>query len=116
MDGYPRTKYQALFLDSILDSKNLKIDKIIDIDVDEKIIVKRIISRSKKENRQDDKEVVIKTRISRYLSETKPLSDFYKNKYPSDYLVINGNQEIEKVTADIIKILKERFFNYAQID
>ena len=49
---------------------------------------------------------VIKTRISRYLSETKPLSDFYKNKYPSDYLVINGNQQIEKVTADIIKILK----------
>ena len=42
------------------------------------IIVKRIISRSKTENRQDDKEEVIKTRISRYLTETKPLSDYYK--------------------------------------
>ena len=106
LDGYPRTKDQALFLHSILNSKNLKIDKIIDIDVDEKIIVKRIISRSKTENRQDDKEVVIKTRISRYLSETKPLSDFYKSKYLSDYLVINGNQEIEKIAEDIVKILK----------
>ena len=106
LDGYPRTKDQALFLNSILNSKNLKIDKIIDIDLDEKIIVKRIIARSKTENRQDDKEVVIKTRISRYLSETKPLSDFYKFKYHSDYLVINGNQEIEKIAEDIVKIIK----------
>ena len=106
LDGYPRTKDQALFLHNILNSKNLKIDKILDIDVDEKIIVKRIISRSKTENRQDDKEEVIKTRISRYLSETKPLSDFYKSKYLSDYLVINGNQEIEKIAEDIVKILK----------
>ena len=106
LDGYPRTMDQALFLNTILNSKNLKIDKIIEINVDERIIAKRIISRFKTENRQDDTEDVIKTRISRYLSETKPLSDFYKTKYPSDYLVINGNQEIEKVTADIIKILK----------
>ena len=108
LDGYPRTKDQALFLHNILNSKNLKIDKILDIDVDEKIIVKRIISRSKTENRQDDKEEVIKTRISRYLLETKPLSDFYKSKYLSDYLVINGNQEIEKIAEDIVKILKNK--------
>ncbi len=106
LDGYPRTIGQALFLNTILNSKNCKIDKIIDIEVDEKIIVKRIISRSKEEDRQDDKEEVIKTRIFRYLSETKPLSDYYKSKYSSDYLVINGNQEIEKITEDIVKILK----------
>ena len=107
LDGYPRTIGQALFLNTVLNSKNLKIDKIIDINVDERIIVKRIISRFKTENRQDDTEDVIKTRISRYLSETKPLSDFYKIKHSSDYLSINGNQEIERITADIIKILKK---------
>jgi len=106
LDGYPRTMGQALFLNTILNSKNFKIDKIIDIEVDEKFIVKRIISRSKEEDRQDDKEEVIKTRISKYLSETKPLSDYYKSKYPSDYLTINGNHEIEKITEDIIEILK----------
>ena len=47
LDGYPRTMDQALFLNTILNSKNLKIDKIIDIDIDEEIILKRIISRSK---------------------------------------------------------------------
>ena len=107
LDGYPRTIGQALFLNTILNSKNLKIDKIIDINAEERIIAKRIISRFKTENRQDDTEDVIKTRISRYLSETKPLSDFYKIKYSSDYLSINGNQEIERITADIIKILKK---------
>ena len=106
LDGYPRTMAQALYLNNKLNSKNHKIDKIIDINVDERIIVKRILSRFKTEKREDDTEDVIKTRISRYLSETKPLSDFYKTKYPSDYIVINGNQEIEKVTADIIIILK----------
>ena len=105
LDGYPRTMDQALFLNDILNSKDLKISKIIDMDVDKKIIAKRIISRSKTENRQDDREEVVETRISRYLLDTKPLSDFYKSKHPSDYVVINGNQEIEKITKDIIKIL-----------
>ena len=106
LDGYPRTKDQALFFNSTLESKNLSITKIFDINVDEKIIIKRIKSRSDIENRQDDKEKVIKTRISKYLSETKPLSDFYKNQNFSNYCVIDGNQEIEKIKADIIKILK----------
>ena len=106
LDGYPRTMDQALFLNTILNSKKLKIDRIIDIDLDEEIILKRILSRSKTENRQDDKEEVIKTRISRYLSKTKPLLDFYKSKKPSDYLVIDGNKEIEKITEDIVKKIK----------
>ena len=52
------------------------------------------------------KRKVIQTRILKYLSETKPLSDFYKNQNLSNYCVIDGNQEIEKIKADIIKILK----------
>ena len=97
---------QALFFNSTLESKNLSITKIIDINVDKNIIIKRIKSRSNIENRQDDKVKVIKTRISQYLHETKPLSDFYKNQNFSNYCVINGNQKIEKIKADFIKILK----------
>ena len=40
LDGYPRTMDQALFLNDILNSKDLKISKIIDMDVDKKIIAK----------------------------------------------------------------------------
>jgi len=106
LDGYPRTMDQALFFNSTLESKNLSITKIIDINVDKNIIIKRIKSRSNIENRQDDKVKVIQTRISQYLHETKPLSDFYKNQNFSNYCIINGDQKIEKIKADIIKILK----------
>ena len=106
LDGYPRTMNQALYLNSTLEAKNLNLTKIIDINIDEKIIIQRLNSRSNIENRQDDKEKIIRTRISKYLSETKHLSDFYKNQNFSNYCAINGNQEIEKIKADIIKIIK----------
>ena len=106
LDGYPRTMNQALFFNSTLDSKNLRITKIFNINIDEKIIIQRLNSRFSIENRLDDEEKIIQTRISKYLSETKPLSEFYKNQNFSNYCAIDGNQEIEKIKADIIKILK----------
>ena len=106
LDGYPRTKDQAIFLKSILDSKDLNIDKIFDINLDLNIIVKRIKSRSDIENRDDDKEEIIKTRMLKYQSETKPVSDYFKAHQPFDYKTIDGNQNIKKINGDIIKILK----------
>ena len=106
LDGYPRTMNQALFFNSTLDSKKLKITKIFNINIDEKIIIQRLNSRFSIENRLDDEEKIIQTRISKYLSETKQLLDFYKNQNLSNYCVINGNQEIQKIKVDIIKILK----------
>ena len=70
LDGYPRTMNQALFFNSTLDSKNLRITKIFNINIDEKIIIQRLNSRFTIENRQDDEKKIIQTRISKYLSET----------------------------------------------
>ena len=106
LDGYPRTMVQALFLNDLLKLKKLEVDKIIDIELEEKIIIERIISRSVIEKRQDDKSEVIKTRIKKYIKETQPLSNFYSKKMPSNYAVIDGNQKIEKINADIMKIIK----------
>ena len=63
LDGYPRTNQQALFLKSKLDNKKLIINKIIDIQIDEKKIFQRIKSRSSIEKREDDNQEIIKTRI-----------------------------------------------------
>ena len=106
LDGYPRTKDQALFLDSVLDNKKIKIDRIIDIKLNESIIADRILSRSTIEHRDDDREQVIKTRIHKYQSETKPLSNYYRTKYPKSFKAVDGDQEIEKINQDIIKLLK----------
>ena len=106
LDGYPRTIDQAIFLDKKLKEKKLSISKIIDIKVDKKTIIDRIKSRSNIENRKDDNEEVLKTRISKYQTETKPVSDYYKSLYPLDYHNINGDQEIKKINRDILNFLK----------
>ena len=101
LDGYPRTIEQALFIDKLLESKNMKISSIIDIDVNEEVIIKRIKSRSAIEKRIDDGENVIKTRILKYLSETKPLSDHYKKLYPDLYNKVDGTQDIDEISSNI---------------
>ncbi len=106
LDGYPRTIEQANFLKEIFNSKKLTIDKIIDIEIDQNTIINRIKSRQKIEKREDDNLSVIKTRITKYLAETKPLSDFYKSEFPKDFHIIRGDQEIEKIHQDILKITK----------
>lgn len=110
LDGYPRTIDQAIFLDKKLKEKKLSISKIIDIKIDKKTIIDRIKSRSNIENRKDDNEEVLETRISKYQTETKPLSDYYKSLYPSDYHDINGDQEIKKINRDILNFLKNADF------
>ena len=106
LDGYPRTIDQAIFLENILKENNLTIDLILDFLIDEETIIQRIKARSVVENREDDNENVIKTRITKYYKETKPLSDFYKNEYSSEYCAIDGNQEIQELNTEIHKIVK----------
>jgi len=110
LDGYPRTISQKFFLNDFLESHNLSISKIIDLSIDEKIIIQRIKSRSNIENRLDDREEVIKTRMLKYFQETKPLSNYFRSKYPNDYHIVDGNQNIENIQDDILKIVKNKDF------
>ena len=108
LDGYPRTIVQKDFLSNFLKSNDLKISKIFDLKISQKIIIQRIKSRSNIECREDDKEEVIKTRIIKYLEETKPISDFYSLNYSQNYYLIDANQKIKMIHADILKITKNR--------
>ena len=107
LDGYPRTIIQKNFLNQYLEDHNLFISKIFDLDLDSTDILERIKSRSGIENREDDKEKIIKVRIERYLKETKPISSYYSVNFPNDYHVINSNQEIQNITKNILEILKK---------
>ena len=111
LDGFPRTLVQRDFFSNYLESSNLSISRIFDLYVDNKIIIERIESRSKIENRKDDNTEIIKTRIAKYFEETKPLSDYYSFNYPKNYHVINGNQEIGKIQLDILEIVKKWRFS-----
>ena len=110
LDGYPRTIIQNNFIINYLNEKKLDISIIFDLKIDDNIIVQRIKSRSGIENREDDNEDIIKTRILKYNEETKPISDFYSLNHPDSYYLINGNQEIEMIQQDILKITKNSDF------
>lgn len=111
LDGYPRTIIQNNFLINFLKNNKLSVSLIIDLKVSESTIITRIKARSNKESRGDDKLSIIKTRISKYLEETKPLSDYYSSNHLKNYHLINGNQKIEMIERDIEKIAKNKDFH-----
>jgi len=110
LDGYPRTLFQKDFLSYFLDNHGFSISNIFDLKLDKDIIIKRIKSRSNIENRKDDKDGVIETRISKYIEETKPISDFYSTNYPKNYHLIDANQEIKMIQAEILRITENSDF------
>ena len=107
LDGYPRTLIQKDYLKEYLLNNKLNISNIFELAIDEDVVIKRITFRSNIENREDDKAEIIKIRIKKYAEETRPLSDYYSITYPKNYNVINGNQEIEMIQEDILKIVKK---------
>ena len=107
LDGYPRTSTQSEYLNSFMDKQDMIINKIINIDLNDKNIENRITLRSRIENRIDDSLEVIRNRIIKYNNETKPIVQFYKSKYPLIFFELNGDQKIEKIHSEIINIVKE---------
>ena len=107
LDGFPRTLKQAENLDKILKTLNLKIDKVIEINVDEKLLLKRIKQRASesKNIRQDDNSEILKNRIIVYKKDTLPVLNYYRdlNKLHS----VNGMKNIEEVSKEILKLLTE---------
>ena len=130
-DGYPRTLAQAKSLSEILKKLNLKIDAVINLNIDDEIVKKRITGRrtcpqcgeiyniyfkpSKEEDvcdkcgtklttRKDDNIESLKTRLEEFHKNTQPIIEYY-NK---DNLVknINADQERDAEFADIKKSLE----------
>jgi adenylate kinase len=54
--------------------------------------------------RRDDCEEVISGRLKEYESKTLPLIEYYQNK--GNLYVIDGEQEMETVTAAVLKIVE----------
>ncbi len=106
LDGYPRTLNQSQFLDNFLLETSNSIDYIFNVQINFEILKNRILKRSSEENRDDDNVDVIETRYNEYLKSTQEVSNFYKDKYPSLFYEIDGSLQIEEITSEIMKILK----------
>ena len=105
LDGFPRTFKQAAHLDEILDRLKIKIDTVIEINVNEELLLKRIKKRAAESDhlRGDDNSEILNNRISVYKKDTLPVLEYYKNS--NKLHTIDGMQNIEQVSRDILKIL-----------
>ena len=105
LDGFPRTYNQAVNLDTILNSLNLKIDKVIEINVDEKLLLQRILNRASENQsiRDDDNSEILKNRIIVYKKDTLPVLEYYRKL--NKLYTVNGMQNIEEVSKNILKII-----------
>ncbi|HEY9886161.1 MAG TPA: adenylate kinase [Vampirovibrionales bacterium] len=133
LDGFPRNLVQAEALASALEEKDLLLDKVIAISVDEGKLVERITGRrictnkacnavyhtvfspskdgdlcekcgSATYQRDDDKEELVTARLNTYNRETQPLLTYYQQK--GILLNIDGNKAPSEVFKDIKAALK----------
>jgi len=127
LDGFPRTVQQAEALAQIT-----PIDFVIDIDVPEEEIIKRLSGRrihpasgrtyhihynppKNKDyddvtgealiQRPDDQEEIIRKRLTVYQTQTSPLRDFYHHSTKSYYAKINGLGTVDEIKNQIFKLI-----------
>ena len=105
LDGFPRTIAQADALQDLLASKTLKLDAVIELKVDDKILVDRIEMRARETGgaRADDNAETLKKRLKVYYDQTAPLIDFYRK---CDMLQsVDGMAAIDEVARQIDTVL-----------
>lgn len=132
-DGFPRTIGQAKSLNELARGFNNSIDYVINFEIKEDVLFKRILGRYKCSNcgkiyndyflptkvsgvcdqcggqgfsrRMDDNEDSLRVRIVEYYKNTYPLIDFYKKS--NTLYNVNAEEEFEQVKNCVLKILNE---------
>jgi adenylate kinase len=100
LDGFPRTVSQADSLTEILAERGEALDAVVEFQVPEDELVKRLLGRG----RGDDTEDVIRRRQQIYRDETSPLLQHY-----SDRLVtVDALGDVEQITERVSAALQDR--------
>ena len=132
LDGFPRTIPQAQSLRETLERRRLRLNRVVNIEVDEEELVRRLTGRRqcakcnqgyhlvfappKSEGvcdrcggqlfqRDDDKEKTIRARLKVYREQTQPLIDYYRNEGFLE--TVKGCAPVEDVFNAIVKILEK---------
>ncbi len=129
LDGYPRTIPQAEALDKILPGLGQKIDVVLNIDVPDAELIKRVTGRRMCKcgttyhvqfnppkvagkcdacgadlyQRQDDTEATVKQRLQAYHTQTQPLIDYYTKR--GIVATVLGLGDIKAIFGNIAKVL-----------
>lgn len=131
LDGFPRTTPQAEGLDKMLSDKGMKLDSVIEMQVDEAALIARVVGRyscakcgagyhdefqkpskdglcdscgsSEFSRRADDNEETMRTRLATYHEQTAPILPYYREE--GVLKAIDGMAAIDDVTGQIEAIL-----------
>lgn len=131
LDGFPRTLTQAKALDNMLYQKSLKLNAVVEMQVDDEALVDRIIGRytctacnqgyhgenlkpkvdgvcdncgsTNFKRRVDDNRETVSSRLEAYHSQTAPLLPYYKEQ--GVLRVVNGMVDIGDVSVQINDVL-----------
>jgi adenylate kinase len=110
-DGFPRTLAQADALESLLKKTGQSLDAVIEMQVDDEILVQRIVGRAEQAKaagqpvRADDNEESLKIRLTEYYKKTSPLIGYYHAK--GALKSINGMGQIDEIAQGLGAIVKE---------
>lgn len=112
LDGYPRTLAQADAVEAMLARRSLRLDVAIELVVDDKALVGRIVKRAEDAKaagqpvRKDDNPEVFDERLREYYKKTAPLIGYY---YAKGLLKgVDGMADIDAVTRQIDVLLEDR--------
>jgi adenylate kinase len=133
-DGYPRTEPQAVSLDALLEERGMKLDYVIELQVDEEALVDRITGRftcakcgegyhdryklpriptlcdvcqsEDFKRRPDDNAETVRARMAEYRAKTAPILPYYEGK--GIVRRVDGMAPILEVEAAIEAILEGR--------
>ena len=102
-DGFPRTLPQAEALKKMLDERGDKVAAMIELDVPEDELMKRLLLRGQQSGRADDNEETIKKRLVVYHSQTQPLIEWYKRE--GLHYHIDGLGSLDRIFSDICDVI-----------
>lgn len=130
LDGFPRTRQQALDLEDLLDELGKPLDTAVLMDVDFDILIKRLTGRrtcsltgkllnvyfsSQQEldactknggelvQREDDNEATIRSRLDVYREQTEPLIEFYRKR--GKLQTVDADGSVDEVYARLLAVL-----------
>ncbi|MBM7168178.1 adenylate kinase [Streptomyces sp. G44] len=132
LDGFPRNVSQAEALDVALKADDVKLDAVLDLEVPEDEVVKRIAGRRVCRNesshvfhvtysppkqegvcdvcggelyqRGDDSEDTVRNRLDVYHTQTEPIIDYYRTQ--GLVVTISALGKVDEVTARAMEALK----------
>jgi adenylate kinase len=130
LDGFPRTIAQAQFVDRVLQAKGRGRPQVLDIEVDEDLLLKRLTGRrtcsvcgeiynvhfsppkvegicdkdgGKLLYRADDNEATIRQRLEAYHRQTSPLIEYYRAQ--GVLHEVDGNKDPETIAKGLLDFL-----------